>query len=241
MTTEQFVLVDYENVQPTNLQRLRDQGFRIRVFLGAAQERLPLSMVSSLQVFGPALEYVQTSGVGPNALDFYIAYFLGRKTLELPHARFYVISHDTGFDPLLRHLRSQGLACRRVTTVEEIISEQNLLQSVHALPLEQMLERVLNHLSRAAITRPRAVKTLRSTINSLFGKKLTDSQIDDVIMAMKNTGFVLKDSPRLVYRLDQPLAGGTHDNQSAGATPELTVPTDADAPNTAMHIAGLMN
>ncbi len=224
MTTEQFVLVDYENVQPTNLQRLRDQGFRIRVFLGAAQERLPLSMVSSLQVFGPALEYVQTSGVGPNALDFYIAYFLGRKTLELP-----------------RHLRSQGLACRRVTTVEEIISEQNLLQSVHALPLEQMLERVLNHLSRAAITRPRAVKTLRSTINSLFGKKLTDSQIDDVIMAMKNTGFVLKDSPRLVYRLDQPLAGGTHDNQSAGATPELTVPTDADAPNTAMHIAGLMN
>jgi hypothetical protein len=224
-------------VQPANLHLLRDHEFRVRIFLGAAQERIPLSMVSSLQVFGPALEYIQTKGIGPNALDFYIAYFLGRQSLEFPHARFYVISHDTGFDPLMRHLRSAGLACRRVISVEEILSEHEVLEAVHALPVQQLLERTVNHLSRPAITRPRAIKTLRSTINALFGKKLSESQIDNVILEMKNNGFVLKDSPRITYKLDQPgrhnaaansidpSECSAHDkpgsHKKSGATPEL--------------------
>jgi hypothetical protein len=62
------------------------------VFLGANQGNLPFEVAVSLQQLGSRAEYIEISGRGPNALDFHIAYYIGRLAAEEPSAYFHIIS-----------------------------------------------------------------------------------------------------------------------------------------------------
>ena len=115
-----YVLVDFENVQPRNLGLLRGGGFRIKVFLGSQQGKLDLDFVRAVQAFGEDAEYIQMAGSGKNALAFHLAYFLGKLSAEHPDAAFSIISRDTGFDPLVRYLKANGIECKRSAAVTDI-------------------------------------------------------------------------------------------------------------------------
>ncbi|MGH8865511.1 MAG: PIN domain-containing protein, partial [Burkholderiales bacterium] len=108
----QVVLVDFENVQKLDLARLPAHA-RIRIFVGAQQAKLPTALVLQAQALGVSVEWIRIEGNGPNALDFHIACHLGEGLARTPQAEFVVVSRDTGFDPLLRHLKARGLQCRR--------------------------------------------------------------------------------------------------------------------------------
>jgi hypothetical protein len=60
------------------------------------------------------------SGNGPNALDFHIAYYVGEISQKDPDAYFHIISKDTGFDPLIQHLRKRGIKIHRERDIGEI-------------------------------------------------------------------------------------------------------------------------
>ena len=92
-----FVLIDYENVQPDITSLLNGEAFKIKVFVGAAQAKVPLELARTLQAFGPDAEYIQIEGRGSNALDFHIAYYLGQLAAAFPDAVF------------SRHLERHGL------------------------------------------------------------------------------------------------------------------------------------
>ena len=115
-----FVLVDFENVQPSNMGLLKGGPFRIKVFLGASQGKISLEMAQALQTFGDNAEYIQVVGSGKDALDFHIAYYIGRLSAEHPEASFSIISRDTGFDPLIKHLKARHIDCKRWASVAEI-------------------------------------------------------------------------------------------------------------------------
>lgn len=112
-----FVLVDYENVQPKGLGALAAEHAEVRVFAGAAQHKIDLALAQALQPFGARAEYVQINGSGKNALDFHIAFHLGELAARHPDAQFTIVSKDTGFDPLVRHLDARGIPCRRTATL----------------------------------------------------------------------------------------------------------------------------
>jgi hypothetical protein len=61
--------------------------FKIMVFVGATQGKIPLEMARVLQAFGPDVEYIQMDGNGTNALDFHIAYYIGRLAAKCPSMR----------------------------------------------------------------------------------------------------------------------------------------------------------
>jgi len=87
-----FVLIDFENVKSQNVGVLSGGPFKIKVFVGTSQTKVPLEMASALQVFGTDAEYLQIDGNGNNALDFHIAYYIGRLAVQHPDAYFHVIS-----------------------------------------------------------------------------------------------------------------------------------------------------
>jgi hypothetical protein len=116
MTTP-FFLIDFENVQPKALGRLQPGAARIKVFLGQNQSKLMLELVQALQPFGADAEYIQITGSGPDAVDFHIAFYIGRLASAHPGAAFTIVSKDRGFDPLVRHLESLGIACRRLPEI----------------------------------------------------------------------------------------------------------------------------
>jgi hypothetical protein len=68
-----YVLIDYENVQPAALSVLDQEHFRIIVFVGAGQAKIAFEIAAALQQLGPRAEYVKISSSGSNALDFHIA------------------------------------------------------------------------------------------------------------------------------------------------------------------------
>ena len=113
----QYLLVDFENVQPDNLGGLKPSEWRILVFLGQHQTRLELGLVQAVQAFGPNAQYIPIVGNGKDALDFHIAFYIGKLAAEQPGARFVIVSKDTGFDPLVKHLDKLGIQCKRVATI----------------------------------------------------------------------------------------------------------------------------
>jgi len=113
----QYFLLDFENVQPASLGSLKPGQCRIKVFLGQNQSRLPLELSRALQPFGQDVEFIQISGSGPNAVDFHIAFYIGKLSGSDADASYTIVSKDTGFDPLIRHLKVSGIACRRVATI----------------------------------------------------------------------------------------------------------------------------
>ncbi|MEW6365211.1 MAG: PIN domain-containing protein [Acidobacteriota bacterium] len=185
MKTE-FVLVDFENVQPKNVSLLSGGPFKIKVFLGTNQAKIPLEMARALQAFGPDAEYIQIDGSGSNALDFHIAYYIGRLSAEVPGARFYVISKDTGFDPLIRHLAAKKISCQRSKSLAEI--PQARLPKSGSAP--DKVDAVIENLARRKASRPRTLKTLRSSIRAHFANQLGDAEIDGLIEQLTSRGAI---------------------------------------------------
>ena len=112
-----YVLIDCENVQPDGMQRLQGEHFRVKLFVGSSQSKISLETAAAVQHMGKHAEYVRIAGNGPNALDFHIAYYLGRLAIEAPTAHFHIVSRDTGFDPLVAHLKAQKIAVVRSESV----------------------------------------------------------------------------------------------------------------------------
>lgn len=135
-----YVLIDHENVQPTDIGLLDRADVRVLVFVGAKQGTLSSDMAIRMQKLGDRAEYVRASAVGKNALDFLIAYAIGRLTVRHPDVHFHIISKDKGYDPLLTHLKENGVAGSRS-------------ESIAALPLFAPQAK-----SSSASAKPKAVK-----------------------------------------------------------------------------------
>ena len=112
-----YYLIDFENVQPKALDRLRVGESCIKVFLGQQQTKLMLDLVQALQPFGADAEYIAISGSGPDAVDFHIAFYIGQLSAAEPSSTFRIISKDKGFDPLVRHLNARGITCQRLAEI----------------------------------------------------------------------------------------------------------------------------
>lgn len=109
-----YVFVDYENVQPKNLEPLVDIPCTIYVFIGALQPKLPVQLVTEMQKLGDRAKYVQISSSEKDALDFHIAYYIGEISANDKDGHFHILSNDKGFDPLVDHLRGRNIKAERV-------------------------------------------------------------------------------------------------------------------------------
>ena len=75
-------------------------AFKVMVFVGAHQAKLPFELASSLQAPGGNAEYVKIGGNGANVPDFHTAFYIGRLVERDTDACFHIIPRDTGFDQL---------------------------------------------------------------------------------------------------------------------------------------------
>jgi hypothetical protein len=91
MTTN-YVLIDFENVQPKNLEILANHPFKVFVFVGANQTKVSFDQAAAMQAMGDKARYIKIGGNGPNALDFHIAYYIGEFAAQEPDANFHIIS-----------------------------------------------------------------------------------------------------------------------------------------------------
>lgn len=192
-----IVLIDFESVQPASLNALTADHFKLKVFVGATQNKLPFDLVTAMQRMGERAEYVKIAGVGPNALDFHIAYYIGRISRDEPEAFFHIISKDTGFDPLIQHLKDQKIFCGRWSSLEEIPA----VKAMYVKTPDERARVFLSRLQQPNATRPRTEKTLRSSVAAHFQKQLTDTEISAVINALQGPGHLSIIAGKVTYAL----------------------------------------
>ena len=192
-----YVLIDFESVQPDSLELLAQDPFRTVLFLGATQSKLPTKIAVAIQSMGDRAQYVVIAGNGPNALDFHIAFYIGRMAAADNSAFFHVISKDTGFDPLLAHLKGLGILSHRHTAIADI----PLLKPATSAESGHGVEAVLTQLAKMKAARPRKVNTLKSTIAAVFQKKITEAQLDYLIQDLQQRKWITVDTGKVTYTL----------------------------------------
>ncbi len=117
MTQKKWAFIDFENI-PT-LEGIELVKFsKIYIFIGAKQNKISLgNNIELLSEF----HFLKLKNTSPNNLDFHISYYLGKfDTLADKTIQFEIISNDTGFDPLIKHIKENGRKCERKTMAPKV-------------------------------------------------------------------------------------------------------------------------
>lgn len=187
-----LLLVDYENVQKLDLRAI-PEGVRVRIFVGSQQKAIPIAMVEQAQALGPRLEWVRCENIAPNALDFMIACSLGREIERAPEVSYTILSKDHGFDPLLKHLRDQGLKCRRINSQTELEATKPPQETAEFRKVMEILRR------SAKNARPRKRETLAKHIANMLHQKVESDTVADVLDLMFRQGLVTEAAGTVSY------------------------------------------
>jgi hypothetical protein len=153
-------------------------------------------MARALQAFGRDVEYVQAGGSGNNAVDFHIAYYIGQLAATAPQAHFHVISKDTGFDPLIKYLREQGIRCRRSESLGTTDRVQTAVSATASIA--DRVNAVITNLAKQKSARPRTLKTLRTSIKALLR---TEDHLDGIIELLTTRGVLKISDGKVQYDL----------------------------------------
>ena len=194
------ILIDVENVGllPSQLSSVPGDGFHVHLFLNEQTKSIPVEVWQSLQPLGERVHVVRMHGTGPNALDFHIAFHLGRLSNECPADFFHIISKDKGFDPLVAHMKDLGVFCDRKESIAEIpilqpapIPTPQPAPPTAGMRANQFLEKLKNG------TRPRKWATLRNHLSAMFSA-LPETGVDETIEELKRRG-VKENGARITY------------------------------------------
>jgi NTP pyrophosphatase (non-canonical NTP hydrolase) len=105
------VLLDYENVQPTEeeLRALVPDACQVWVFHGPQQRQVKRRFAS----FGTSATAVPISKTGKNALDFHLSFYMGYIASRNPASKMVVVANDKGYEPMLEHAKAMGFLVQR--------------------------------------------------------------------------------------------------------------------------------
>jgi PIN domain len=223
-----YVLVDHENVSIEDISALKGEHVRLIVFVGSTQKKLSADAVMSIHKMGNKAEYVQMSGSGPNALDFHLAFYLGRLAQLDQNAFFHVVSKDKGFDPLIAHLSAQDIQAERVDSVRLIaLIRSQRMEDEKTVAAKARVAAPTPHATKANLgdtaavkaaiqqsrmyhqkylcvkntTKPSKLGTLQTSIHSFFKKELDVAQVNRIILGLQTKGCLRFDGEKTIWSI----------------------------------------
>ena len=168
------LLIDFENIQPQNLNKLTPSDTHIWLFLGVSHRTLPIDLVESLLQFGDRVHMIRLQKIGKNALDFYLSYYLGQITAIDPNAMIGILSRDGGYDVLVEHILNNQHAqdIVRLTSLDEVQQLNSQIETDSNLMLLTQPENVVKDKPissiapyfQAALTALRQLNAFRPTL-----------------------------------------------------------------------------
>lgn len=175
------VFVNFENVHTFYADLLGTKAVSFVFLLGPRQTKLDAGLVEKMLEHASAVELIRLTSSGNNALDFVLAYNLGRKSLADPTANFHIISKDKGYDALIEHLRSCHIHARRHDSFATLTFSRSPKPVATLAPKpepagpEESVSRVQEHLRKNVTNRPKKKNTLLRHLKSHLGKSATEA------------------------------------------------------------------
>lgn len=224
------VFVDFENVQAIDLEVIGQKSVSFTLLLGARQTKLEVGLVEKLLEHAASVQLVRLSSSGKNALDFAVAYYLGRAAAGDPGGYFHIVSRDTGFDPLIAHLKSRHIHAHRHDDFSSLtFSGHHKQERVGRVPVaaailapaaevapgakeapvrvrpqapDDLLERTLTLLRKQAASRPKYRKSLLNKLRQLCGKDASEAQAEELFERLRKAGWIsVGEKEAMVYQL----------------------------------------
>ena len=208
------VFVDYENVHTVDLSVIGAKAVSFVLLLGARQTKLDVALVEKFMEHAASVQLIRLTTSGKNALDFALTYYLGRTASSDPTGYFHIVSKDTGFDPLVEHLKSRHVHARRhddFTTLTFCyapkaapVAVANVAKAASTgvpSPVKDPMARVLTQLQKNVNSRPKRKKTLLSQLLSLL-KPTTEVAVEKLIEKLQKQKHLTIDAKgAVVYSL----------------------------------------
>ncbi|MCC5845885.1 MAG: hypothetical protein JJU05_16680 [Verrucomicrobia bacterium] len=191
--------MDFENVQPSDLNNPAQVPVKVMVFVGEHQQKISLELAASLQKLGEKAEYIRMTGRGQNALDFHIAFWIGKISVQDPQSYFHIVSKDKGFDPLIAHLKSQKILAHRI----EQLSDIRILSATPKMSHSERVSAITAFLQSRGNARPRRRQTLRNSISSYFSNTLEEAELDKIIQTMLSKKLISIKDEVVTYSLPE--------------------------------------
>lgn len=221
------VFVDFENVQKIDPTIFDNKTVSFTLLLGPSQKKLDADLVEKLLTHTGSVQLIRLTEPGRNALDFALAYYLGRTVLGDPAGFFHIVSMDKGYDPLIQHLRGQHVRVRRHEDFSALhfngLSKPPSPPAPDERPapaaptptpkpapapttkpatpiLSENATRLLEYLRKNAKNRPGRERTLIRHIRSFFGDKITEADASSLIENLQAAGYLHIDAKgKLAY------------------------------------------
>jgi len=214
------IFVDFENVHEVDLSIIGQKSVEVTILVGPHQKKLDADLVEKLLKHANSVHLVRLVDSGRNAVDFTLAYYVGRAAVLNPSGFFHIISGDTGYDPLVNHLRTNQVRAHRhgdyaslgrilnpteptktappsspAPAPAKVVAVPKLPKApkpmaTTSVPLNEDASYVLDHLHSHSKNRPARVKTLTSHLRTLFGNTITETDANSLIETLRQAGHI---------------------------------------------------
>lgn len=192
MARSQYIFIDYENVSESDLSRVSGKTMRVFMIIGTKHKKLPTSLFLFAQDHPDQLRIIQTPVDGRNALDFVLTLELGRMIAADPEGYFHIVSKDTDFDSVVRHLKGEAKLIARHSSLAEIPA----LRSA-----EERLAKIKTELEDTTKSRPSTRKKLENKIQSAFENKAEPEFIEKTIKSFVQSGILnFSETDKVTYK-----------------------------------------
>jgi hypothetical protein len=215
------VFVDFENVHQIDLAVIGSKAVSFTLLVGPKQAKLDVTLVEKLFEHAVSVQLARLTSIGRNALDFAVAYYLGRAVATDPTGCFHIVSKDSGFDPLIEHLRSRHISVLRhdtfatlpfagparlsapiARTIVPKVKSQARRKTPTLVPDERTI-RMLEHLRKPSATHPKNKKKLISYLVAYFGHKITEGEALNLVEKLHQAGHLaIGEKGTVTYRLE---------------------------------------
>ena len=206
------ILIDFENLQPKDINLLQPIPCLIKIILGANQKRVNVAFLKTIEAKLNSIEFKPLENSGKNCLDFYISYLIGKISKDYCTQNFYILSKDKGFDPFIKQIsKEEQISIYRCTSISEII--ETMFKTFikfdtshpHNQPPHQELTSLVNYTTKKLLlmhhNKPKTPKTLINFIENLFYKKLNKIIVFSIISQLCKQNLIFIENEKILYNL----------------------------------------
>jgi hypothetical protein len=184
------VFVDFENVQEIDHSLVGGKDVNFTLLIGPTQKKLDSDLVERLLESSATVQLIRLKSAGKNALDFALAYYAGRASVNDPHGHIHIVSKDRGYDPLIDHLTAKGTKAERHASFETLGFTRNPPAAKGAARTEDQVEKAVEQLRKIAPHCPKRKSTLLTLLDSFFMKKLGTKTLEALVAELESKGHI---------------------------------------------------
>lgn len=181
-----IVFIDLENISKIDDSYLSSHT-KIYIMVGKGQEKRSLDLLKEKYEKVEAIELIKVNGSGNNALDFFIAFYLGKYYDDFKNSKIIIYTKDGGYEPLKNHLLEKNVNIIRLNN--GTIKNNDRLEEKKKKTKNDIIKKyddVRQHFHPVnKHPRPRTIKTLKDYFNKDLKKnKFAKGEIEQIIKLM---------------------------------------------------------